>query len=122
MPSYKSSRPSHYRLAASTSSPTSADLGDSARTTATVNPAPNSMDSTYLDPLAPMFIPRFVSTPASATTHPFTSVLLPVGPTHPSAVDEEAPSFDEFLCGRAPEFELDEETQLKVPAPSPNLE
>jgi len=81
LPSYKSSRPSHYRLAASTSSPTSADLGDSTRTTATVNPAPNSMDSTYLDPLAPMFIPRFVSTPAFTTTHPFTSVLLPVGPT-----------------------------------------
>jgi len=29
---------------------------------------------------------------------------------------------DEFSRGRPPEFEVDEETQLKVPAPSPNRE
>jgi len=56
-------------------------------------------------------------------TRPSTFVHLPVDSItdpHPSAVDEDAPRFDEFSCGRPPEFELDEETQLKVPVPSPN--
>jgi len=68
-----------------------------------------------------MFTPRFVA------THPPTFVHLPVNSTsttdpHPSAVGEEAPRFGEFSCGRPAEFELDEETQLKVPAPSLDLE
>jgi len=54
------------------------------------------------------------------------SVLLPVDSTsftdpHPSAVDEDASRFGEFSRGRPPEFELDGETQLKVPAPPPSL-
>jgi len=72
-----------------------------------------------------MFTARFVSTPPSTTTPPSTFVHLPVDSTsttdpHPSAVDEDAPRFDEFSCGRPQKFELDEETQLKVPVPSPN--
>jgi len=124
VPSCESSRPSHRCLAASTPSPTSADLGDSARTTATVTPASNSTDSTHLDPLAPMFTPRFVSSPS--TTYPSVSVLQPVDSTStadpdPYAVDGDVPRCDEFSRGRPPEFELDGETQLKVPAPPPNL-
>ena len=102
------------------------DLGDSARTTATVTPASNSTDSTYLDPLAPMFTPRFVSTPPSTAIHLFVSVLLPVDSTfttdpRPYAVDEGALRIGEFSCGRPPKFALDEETQLKVHTSSPNL-
>jgi len=77
MPSCES-RPSHYCLAASTSSSTSTDLDDSARATATVTPAADFTDSTYLDPHAPLFTPRFASTPPSTATHPSVSVLLPV--------------------------------------------
>ena len=53
------------------------------------------------------------------------SFLLPVDSTfttdpHPYAVDENVPRCDEFSRGRLPEFELDDETQLKVPASSPS--
>jgi len=72
-----------------------------------------------------MFTPRFVSVPPSTTTHPSVSVLLPVDSTsttdpHPYAVDEEVPRCDEFSRGRPPEFEVDKETQRKVPASSPS--
>ena len=126
MPSCESARPSHCRLVTPTSSPTTTDLGDSARSTETVTPASNSIDSTHLDPFATLFTPRFASIPPSTTTHPSVSVLLPVDSTsftdpHPSAVDEDASRFGEFSRGRPPEFELDGETQLKVPAPPPSL-
>jgi len=54
------------------------------------------------------------------------SVLLPVDATStsypdPYADDEDEPKCDEFSRGRPPEFELDEETQLKVPASPPSL-
>ena len=73
-----------------------------------------------------MFTPRFVSS-LSTTTHPSVSILPPVDSTSttdpdPYAVDGDVPRFDEFSHGRLPEFELDDETQLKVPAPSPNRE
>jgi len=52
------------------------------------------------------------------------SVLLPVDSTptvvpDPYAVDGEVSRCDEFASGRPPEFELDGETRLKVPASSP---
>jgi len=55
------------------------------------------------------------------------SILLPVDSTstadlHPYAVDIEVPRCDEFERKRPPEFELDEETQVKVPASPPSLE
>ena len=54
------------------------------------------------------------------------SVLLPVDSTStavpdPYAIDGEVSRCDEFERGRPPEFELDEETQLKVPTPPPSL-
>jgi len=54
------------------------------------------------------------------------SVLLPVDATStsdpdPYAVDGDDPRCDEFKRGRPPEFVVDEETQLKVPAPPPSL-
>ena len=126
MPSCESSRPSNYCLATSTSPSTTTDLDDSARTTATVTPTANSTDSTYLDPRAPTFTSRFISTPSSTATHPSVSVLLPVDSTStavpdPYAIDGEVSRCDEFERGRPPEFELDEETQLKVPTPPPSL-
>jgi len=53
------------------------------------------------------------------------SVLLPVDATSasypdPHADDEDESKYDEFSRGRPPEFELDEETQLKVPASPPS--
>ena len=126
MPSCESSRPSHYCLATSTSSSTTTDLDDSARTTATVTPTANFIDSTHLDPLAPLFTPKFVSASPPTTTHPSVSVLLPVDATStsdpdPYAVDGDEPRCDEFERGRPPEFEVDEETQLKVPTSPPSL-
>jgi len=72
-----------------------------------------------------MFTPRFIFAPPSTTTHPYVSVLLPVDSTfttdsHPYVVDRDVPRCDEFWRGRPPEFELDNETQLKVPAPPPS--
>jgi len=54
------------------------------------------------------------------------SVLLPVNAIStsnpdPYAIDGDEPKCDEFSRGRPPEFELDKETQLKVPASSPSL-
>jgi len=71
-----------------------------------------------------MFTPRFVFVLPFTTTHPSVSILLPVDATsitdlHPYAVDEEVPRSNEFSRGRPPEFELDNETQLKMPMPSP---
>ena len=124
VPSCESPRPSDYCLAASTVSPTIADLGYSARTTATVTPAANSTDSTCLDPLAPMFTPKFVPVSTTTATYPSVSVLLPVDATptsvpDPYAVDGAKPKCDEFWLGRPPELEVDEETQLKASAPLP---
>jgi len=115
LPSCESSRPSHYCFAASTSSSASTKLDDSAHTTATVTPTSNSTDSTYLDPRAPMFTPRFESTLPSTATHPSMFVLQPVDSTsttdpHPYAVDGDMPRCDEFSRRRPPEFELDGET------------
>ena len=66
-----------------------------------------------------MFTPQFV-------IHPSVSVMLPVDPASPTdpdpyAVDGDVLKSDEFACGRPPEFELDGETQLKVPASPPSL-
>ena len=104
LPSCESSRPSHYCLATSTSPSTTTDLDDSARTTATVTPTANSTDSTYLDPRAPTFTSRFISTPSSTATHPSVSVLLPVDSTStavpdPYAIDGEVSRCDEFERG-----------------------
>jgi len=38
----------------------------------------------------------------------------------PYAVDGDEPRCDEFERGRPPEFEVDEETQLKVPTSPPS--
>ena len=115
--------PSHYCLATSTSPSTTTDLDDSARATATVTPAANFIDSTHLDPL----VPKFVSAPPHTTTYPSVSILLPVyaastSDPDPYAVDGDEPWCDKFERGRPPEFEMDEETQLKVPTPPPSLE
>ena len=124
VPSCESPRPSDYCLAASTVSPTTADLGDSARTTATVTLAADSTDSTCLDPLAPMFTPKFDSVSTTTATYPSVSVLLPVDATStsdpdPYAVDGDEPKCDKFSRGRPPELEVDEETRVKAPAPLP---
>ena len=99
---------------------------DSARATAIVTPAAEFIDSTHLDPLAPLFTPKFLSASPSTATHPSVSVLLPVDATStsdpdPYAVDGGEPRCDEFERGRPPEFEVDEETQLKVPTSPPSL-
>jgi len=65
-------------------------------------------------------------TPSSTTTHPSVSILLPADSTsttdpHTYAVDGDVPRCDEFSRGRPPKFELQEETQLKVPALSASL-
>jgi len=58
-------------------------------------------------------VPRLVSTPPPTALHPPTVVRSPVDPDpNPAAVDEEVPVIGEF--------ELDEETQLKVVPPGPD--
>jgi len=64
----------------------------------------------------------FAYTPPSTATHPSVSALLSVDSTSttdpdPYVVDGDVPRSDEFSRRRPPEFELDGETQLKVPAP-----
>ena len=87
---------------------------------------PPTLLTIYLDPRAPTFSPKFISTPPSTATYPSVSVLLPVNAIStsnpdPYAIDGDEPKCDEFSRGRPPEFELDKETQLKVPASSPSL-
>ena len=81
--------------------------------TATTTPTSDYISSTHLDPLASSFVPRFVSTSPPTTLPPPTVVRPPINPDPiPSAVDNVVP-----VVG---EFELDEETQLKVEKPSPD--
>ena len=77
VPSCESSRPSRYCLVTSTSSSTTTDLGDCAYDSDR-HSSLHSTDSTCLDPLAPMFTPKFISASPFTATHPSVSVLLPV--------------------------------------------
>jgi len=89
LPARESSEPYDYCSAApTTSSSTTIDLDDSACATATVSPA---SDSVQLDPLAPSFVPASVIASPSV----FTS--------------------DSVVNNCRDEYELSEDTQLKVP-------
>ena len=94
LPTRESSGPCDYCSAASTTlSSTTTDLDGSACTTATVSPA---FDSIQLDPRAPSFVPASVVCPSVFVSDP--------------VVDDNLSLNDEF--------ELSEETQLKVPVSS----
>ena len=95
LPARESSEPCDYCSAASTtSSSITTDFDGSAGATATVSPA---FDSTQLDPLAPLFVP------ASVVVCPSVYVSDPVVDAGLSLTDE---------------FELSDETPLKVPVSS----
>lgn len=127
----ESTRPYHRRLA-SVSSSTSTDLGDSTRPTACSTPTAHCNNtSTLLDAQAPSVSPQFDSTsssaapPWTASTYPPDDPTSPVSTTvilcndfHASTAVETLPTVGTFSQIDPPEFDLDEETQLKVIKPS----